>query len=60
MDEEKYSFGKEVTITGQVVCNDEDEDLKLYKQCCEQVCKIALEIQKDKETQAEGVEPSLL
>ena len=59
MDEEKENwFGKEVIITGEVVCNDEDEDLKLYKECCEHVCKMYVEIQKNKKTQAEGVEPS--
>lgn len=49
MDEDKEWFGREVIITGQVKCNDEDEDLKLYSECCEKVCKMYMEIQNEKE-----------
>ena len=46
MDENKY-FGKQVVITGEVVCNNEDEDLKLYRECCDHVMKMYVEIQKE-------------
>ena len=42
MDKNKEWFGKEVIITGQVKCNDEDEDLKLYAECCEHVMKMKM------------------
>jgi len=59
MDEEKENwFGKTLILKEQVICNEEDEDLKLFKECCEHVCKMYVKIQKDKEIQAEGVEPS--
>lgn len=48
MDEKKESyFGKTVIITGEVKCNEEDEDLKLYKECCKKVCEMYVEIQKE-------------
>ncbi len=46
MNEENF-FGETVIITGEVKCNDEDEDLKLYKECCEIVMKKYVEIQKE-------------
>jgi spore coat polysaccharide biosynthesis protein SpsF (cytidylyltransferase family) len=59
MDEKKENlFGKTVILKEQVVCVDEDEDLKLFKECCEHVCKIFVKIQNKKEMQAEEVEPS--
>ncbi len=59
MDEKKENwFGRTLILKEQVICNDEDEDLKLYKECCEYVCKMYVEIQKNKLMQAEGIEPS--
>lgn len=48
MDKEK-TFGKVVIITDAVIRNEKDEDLKLFNECCEHVCKIRLEIKKKKE-----------
>jgi hypothetical protein len=43
-------FGKIVIINGQVVCNEEDEDLRLYIQCCDSVCKLYKEILDEEKT----------
>lgn len=46
MDENNW-FGKEVIITGPVKCNEDDEDLKLYAECCKKVCEMYVEIQNE-------------
>jgi len=49
MDKNKEWFGTTLILTEQVKCIEEDEDLKLYAECCEHVMKMYLE-QLDKTT----------
>ncbi len=49
MDEEKEWFGREIIINGPVISIEKDEDLELFGKCCEYVCKMYVEIQKEKE-----------
>jgi hypothetical protein len=52
-------FGTTLVLKGNVVCNEEDEDLKLYAKCCEHVCKIYNEISnEDKKTSNQEKENS--
>lgn len=44
---EKDWYGATLILKEQVICNDEDEDLKLYRECCEKVCKMIIDIEKD-------------
>ncbi len=39
-------YGKEITLDENVIFINEDEDVKLYRECCEHVCKLLKEILK--------------
>ncbi len=49
MDENIWFGFKEVIINGPVVSIKKDEDLELFGECCTKVCKMYVEIQKEKE-----------
>jgi len=47
-DENKKYFGSRMILKENVKYIHDDPDLELYAKCCDEVCKIFVEVQKEK------------
>lgn len=41
-------YGKAVILKEQIFYIHEDKDIELFKKCCEEVCKIYIEVENEK------------